>query len=328
MISLDTVLKKEKLSQIKPTGNPRAKPGDRFVLGKLNDKRSKILAVKSYPKNSTFLTELVYENNAPFVRGDEDVTDPRAVSVMIQHTFIKMPEDDFTPRKADYRMGYFTDRITDLTSRSVVPYRDVINRWHLRKKDPTAKLSDPVQPIVWWIENTTPYEYRDLIKEAGLLWNRSFEKAGFTNAIEIRVQPDDAEWDAGDLRYNVLRWTSSPNPPFGGYGPSFTNPRTGQIVGADIMLEFAFLTNRLRTQVALRPGSFENPVSPHFCNLGFSMQSDYLFASGVLKAFPGRSSALGDLTRDSIFMLVLHELGHTLGPVSYTHLTLPTKRIV
>lgn len=313
LISLDTVLKKEKLSQIKPTGNPRAKPGDRFVLGKLNDKRSKILAVKSYPKNSTFLTELVYENSAPFVRGDEDVTDPRAVSVMIQHTFIKMPEEDFTPRKADYRMGYFTDRITDLTSRSVVPYRDVINRWHLRKKDPTAKLSDPVQPIVWWIENTTPYEYRDLIKEAGLLWNKSFEKAGFTNAIEIRVQPDDAEWDAGDLRYNVLRWTSSPNPPFGGYGPSFTNPRTGQIVGADIMLEFAFLTNRLRTKEALKPSSPENPMSPDFCNLGFSMQSDYLFASGVLEALPGRSSAMGDLTRDSIFMLVLHELGHTLG---------------
>ena len=79
------------------------------------------------------------------------------------------------------------------------------------------------------------------------------------------------------------------------------------------MLEFAFLTNRLRTKEALKPGSPENPVSPHFCNLGFSMQSDYLFASGVLEALPGRSSAMGDLTRDSIFMLVLHELGHTLG---------------
>jgi hypothetical protein len=59
-------------------------------------------------------------------------------------------------------------------------------------------------------------------------------------------QPDDAEWDAGDIRYNVLRWTSSPTPPFGGYGPSFTNPRTGEIIGADIMLEYVFLTNRIR----------------------------------------------------------------------------------
>jgi len=57
----------------------------------------------------------------------------------------------------------------------------------------------------------------------------------------VKIQPDEADWEAGDLRYNVLRWTSSPNPPFGGYGPSFANPRTGQLLGADIMLEFSFL---------------------------------------------------------------------------------------
>ena len=73
----------------------------------------------------------------------------------------------------------------------------------------------------------------------------AFEKAGFKNALEVKVQPDDADWDAGDIRYNVLRWTSSPNPPFGGYGPSMTNPRTGEIIGADIMLEFVHFTNRV-----------------------------------------------------------------------------------
>ena len=64
------------------------------------------------------------------------------------------------------------------------------------------------------------------------------------NALVVKVQPDDAEWDAGDVRYNVLRWTSSPRPPFGGYGPSMTNPRTGEIIGADIMLEFVHFTNK------------------------------------------------------------------------------------
>ena len=78
-----------------------------------------------------------------------------------------------------------------------------------------------------------------------LAWNIAFEKAGFKNAIVVKVQPDDAKWDAGDVRYNVLRWTSSPNPPFGGYGPSFVNPRTGEILGADIMLEFVHFTNRV-----------------------------------------------------------------------------------
>ena len=69
-----------------------------------------------------------------------------------------------------------------------------------------------------------------MITAAALSWNVAFEKAGFSNAIVVKQQPDDADWDAGDIRYNVLRWTSSPNPPFGGYGPSFTNPRTGKLL--------------------------------------------------------------------------------------------------
>src|SRR5687768_10798362 len=116
------------------------------------------------------------------------------------------------------------------------------------KKDPTAAVSEPVTPITWWIENTTPHELREPIRQAVLEWNKPFEAAGFRNAVVVNVQPDDADWDAGDIRYNVLRWTSSPNPPFGGYGPSFINPRTGEILGADVMLEYVFITNRLRQE--------------------------------------------------------------------------------
>ena len=78
-----------------------------------------------------------------------------------------------------------------------------------------------------------------------------FEEAGFKNAIVIKQQPEDADWDAGDIRYNVLRWTSSPSPPFGGYGPSFVNPRTGEILGADIMFEYKSLTNQIRVEKLL-----------------------------------------------------------------------------
>ena len=128
-----------------------------------------------------------------------------------------------------------------MTSASVTPYRDVINRWHLVKKNSEAELSEPVEPIVWWMENTTPENIRDLIRTAALKWNEAFEKAGFKNALQIELQPDDSDWDAGDIRYNVLRWTSSPQPPFGGYGPSLANPRTGQIIAADIMLELSLI---------------------------------------------------------------------------------------
>ena len=154
------------------------------------------------------------------------------------------------PRIDDPRVGYFMEYITDQTSYSPTPYRDLITRWDLKEEvDPDAELSEPVEPIVWWIENTTPVETPGH-DQGRLPWpgTSHSRRPGFKNAVQVQVQPDDADWDAGDIRYNVLRWTSSPQPPFGGYGPSFTNPRTGQIIGADIMLEFVFLTNRVRLE--------------------------------------------------------------------------------
>ena len=106
-------------------------------------------------------------------------------------------------------------------------------------------MSEPINPIIFWIENTTPYELRDIIKEGVESWNIAFKSAGFENAVQVKIQSDTASWDAGDIRYNVLRWTSSPNPPWGGYGPSFVNPRTGEIIGADIMLEWSYITRRI-----------------------------------------------------------------------------------
>ena len=313
LIALGPVLLKEKLAQIKPSANPKVKPGEKFSLGKLSEARSKIVAVNNYPENTSLLTEMVYENPAPVVLGDEDVTDSRAISVRVQHTLVAMPDNDFEARAADYRVGYFTDRVTELTSRDVAPYRDMINRWHLVKKNPEAAISDPLEPITWWIENTTPYEYRDMIEAAALSWNLAFEAAGFSNALVVKQQPDDADWDAGDIRYNVLRWTASPNPPFGGYGPSFTNPRTGQIIGADIMLEFSFLTNRLRIKDVLQPSASQLDGLGRRCDLGAHMQMDQMFAAQALAMNGVAEARREQLIKDSMYMLILHEIGHTLG---------------
>ena len=156
-----------------------------------------------------------------------------------------MPDEDYEIRFDDQRVGYFLTQVDNLTDPGTTNYRDLVNRWKLIKKDPSLDISEPIKPITWWIENSTPMEWRETIKEAVLQWNVAFEKAGFKNAIEVKIQPDDADWDAGDIRYNVLRWTSSPNPPFGGYGPSMVNPKTGEIIAADVMLEFVFFTNRV-----------------------------------------------------------------------------------
>ena len=283
-------------------------------MGKFSAERSKISSIASYPDNVLVYTDYVYERAAPLAFGGDDVTDARAITASVQHSFIKVPDNGYNPRFDDYRVGFFTDRVTDLTSRDPAPYRDVINRWNLVKKNPDQAISEPVEPITWWLENTTPLEFREMITKAALSWNSAFEVAGFRNAIVVKQQPDDADWDAGDIRYNVLRWTSSATPPFGGYGPRFTNPRTGQIIGADIMLEFAFLTNRLRIQDLLQPDDvMPTGTREHHCALAAQMQADVIFAQHALVS-AGADAALSErLIEDSLYMLILHEIGHTLG---------------
>ena len=109
-----------------------------------------------------------------------------------------MPDNDYKPRFDDPRVGYFMTQVNDQSSKTSTPYRYLIHRWSLVKKDPNAAMSEPVEPITWWMENTTPKEIRPIIKKAGEQWNIAFEKAGFKNAVVIKQQPDDADWDAGD----------------------------------------------------------------------------------------------------------------------------------
>jgi hypothetical protein len=316
LIKADDVFLSEALHPVKPVPDPDQDPNTVFALGSLSDSRNKVFDVRNYPDNTDVFVEYVFENPAPVVEAQEDVTDSRYVSIRLQHSFIKIPKGDYTPRFDDPRVGYFTDRVTDLTDYSHTPFRDVINRWKLVKKNPDAEISEPVEPIVWWIENTTPLEFRDTIREAALAWNQSFEIAGFSNAVQVKVQPDDADWDAGDIRYNVLRWTSSPQPPWGGYGPSFSNPRTGQIVGADIMLEYSFVRRHLRAlrlmETIENGGLPKSPGNLH-CSLGHGLQISSLFATQALKASGGDPALEKQIVHDTLHYLILHEIGHTLG---------------
>lgn len=328
LISADALLEGEALHQIAPSPVPNTPPGSRFTLGQLSKDKTQIALARSYPENTDIRVEYVFDNPKPINRGNNSITDARSVAVLMQHTFLEMPDHGFKPRADDYRVGFFTNQTTDLTSASFTPYRDVINRWRLEKKNPGRAISDPVKPITFWIENTTPEDLRDTIRDAGLAWNSAFRKAGFSNAIEIKVQPDDADWDAGDLRYNVLRWTSSPTPPFGGYGPSFTNPRTGEIIGADIMLEYSYLSNRLRQSEIFETAALPFASAEHDhahsasdahdalrpdCDFGQLLQARMMTARAVLTAQGASPEAFGKLVEQELYYLVLHEIGHTLG---------------
>lgn len=323
LVEADPLFKGEVFSQVKPSPNPNAGPRS-FSLGSLSDDKTRIVEVRSYPLNTDVVVDYVYSNPAPTAGGSDGVTDPRNVTIRLQHSLIEMPDNDFQPRVDDARVGYFFDRQTDMLSTSATPYRDLINRWHLVKRDPSAAVSEPVEPIVWWIENTTPHEFRGAIRDAVLEWNRAFEQAGFRNAVVVKVQPDDADWDAGDIRYNVLRWTSSPNPPFGGYGPSFTNPRTGQILGADVMLEYVFVTNRVRQDRLFGSAALgmmtpfdatqiEAAEAAGHCSLGLHLHNTALFGLQALRAAGAPEVEVNEYIRSSLHYLLLHEVGHTLG---------------
>ncbi|MGY3792820.1 zinc-dependent metalloprotease [uncultured Aquimarina sp.] len=322
LIKSDNLFLKETFEQIKMPNFPGQSPFS-FKVGSLSKEKTKIKTIKNYPENLNINTHYVYSKPNVLNGGSAAVTDGRNVTIKVEHSLIAMPENDYQPRFDDPRIGYFFTQVTDMTSASATPYRDLIHRWNLVKKDPNLALSEPVTPITWWIENTTPVEFRETIKEAVLEWNHSFEKAGFKNAMVVKVQPDDADWDAGDIRYNVLRWTSSPRPPFGGYGPSFVNPRTGEILGADIMLEYVYHTNRVMydrlfnlsansyTEEENYPTMAKNKHM--YCSYGHVMQENSLFGQAALTAFGASENEMEGMKKEAMKELIMHEVGHTLG---------------
>ena len=307
LINADNIFLNESLQQIKYTFN---RSGG-FKLGSLS-KKTRYDKIRNYPENTDVVVNYYYENKNPTNRGSEAVTDPRNVSIKVQHSLIQMPDDNYVPRKDDTRVGYFTTKSNNMTSLYRLNYRDFINRWRLEKKNPELDKSEPVKPIVWWIENTTPYELRDVIKKGVEQWNLAFEEAGFINAIQVKIQPDSAEWDAGDIRYNVLRWTSSPNPPFSGYGPSFVNPRTGEILGADIMLEWTYITNRIFQDNLFNDNNLEHH-DEHQCYAAHYQSIENNLALNYLESLNLSEEIKNDFLKQSLYRLVLHEVGHTLG---------------
>jgi len=321
LIDADNLFLKETFSQIKPS-SPKKKSPTAFALGNLDKEKTKVNSIRNYPENTDLAIEYVYSKGTVLNEGSRAVSDGRNVSIKVFHSLIKMPENDYETLIDDPRVGYFMTEVTDMTSTESVPFRDLVHRWNLKKKDPLAAISEPVKPITWWMENSTPVEWRETIKNAVLQWNVAFEKAGFKNAMEVKLQPDSADWDAGDIRYNVLRWTSSPRAPFGGYGPSFVNPKTGEILGADIMLEYVHFTNRVMydkifdlaaSSKEFEAHKFQKDRNKSTCSLGHIMQENTMFGTSVLTAEGASPLELKKMREQAMIALIMHEVGHTLG---------------
>ncbi|MBD2167589.1 zinc-dependent metalloprotease [Calothrix membranacea FACHB-236] len=207
----------------------------------------------------------------------ESLADSRGFTLRLHYSISQLPNNKYQPRLADDRVGYFITAYQDLSKDDRGdPFVRYINRWNLEKADPQAAISRPKKPIVFWIDNAVPFEYRDAIKEGILMWNKAFLKAGFKDAIEVRQMPDNPTWDPADIRYNTIRWINTIDG-FFARGPSRVNPLTGEILDADILVDGSFvrvLKNEYRQIVQ------PNQVSTR-TSLSALMQNNMLCVNGL-----------------------------------------------
>ena len=211
-------------------------PGIGGSIGRSFDRsRSTWAQIRNFKNNTELEIEATYAGGG----GGGIVQDPHAATVSIHYSISALPETGYTPRIADDRIGYFLISQQDFSKKGDDVLNRYVTRWNLKKEDASLELSRPVKPIVFWIEKTVPFEFRIPIQEGILEWNRAFEKCGFYNAIEVRQQPDDADWDPEDINYNTFRWITA-NAGFA-MGPSRVNPITGEILDADVIMDADFI---------------------------------------------------------------------------------------
>ncbi len=187
-------------------------------IGSIDGGKSFIESVKNMPEN--LVLQVNYNTGTPRpTPGAPPSGEPKSAPLKVNYNLFAVPESGYVPRLADPRVGYFVngylsqgrtgfDTFDDDTKND--PRVVYINRWKLEKADPSAAISLPKKPIVFWIDKAFPKEYRAAASEGILLWNKAFARIGFKDAVVVKQMPDNADWDHADLRYNVLRWVTTP----------------------------------------------------------------------------------------------------------------------
>jgi hypothetical protein len=274
---------------------------------KLDDSRSApyMTHTKGFPKNTeveTLLTFTTDEDPGRYIR--QTTPTPTAITLREHHSFVELPDLNYKPRKLDPRAPSFGIEFYDYASPINEPIeKRWIARHRLEKKDPSAAVSDPVKPIIYYVDSGAPEPIRSALVEGASWWNQAFESAGFRNGFQVKVLPEDA--DPMDVRYNMINWVHRATRGWS-YGGSITDPRTGEIIKGNVTLGSLRVRQDFTIGAGLIPQYAEGDRDPRACMAEMSPDAGYLAALD-----PG-----GDITAMSlarIRQLAAHETGHTLG---------------
>ncbi len=253
---------------------------------KLDGSRSAIYLAntKNFPLNTEVEATLTFTGDEPG-RWVRDVTpDPTAITVREHHSFVQLPAAGYKPREYDPRSSFFGISYMDYATPVSEPIvKRFTARHRLEKKDPAAATSEPVEPIIYYLDRGAPEPIRSALLEGARWWNQAFEAAGYKNAFRVEMLPEGA--DLMDLRYNVIQWVHRATRGWS-YGAGVTDPRTGEIIKGHVTL-----------------GSLR-------------VRQDYLIAEGLLAPYEkGQpvSPQMQQMALARLRQLAAHEVGHTLG---------------
>jgi uncharacterized protein DUF4953/uncharacterized protein DUF5117/uncharacterized protein DUF5118 len=293
----------------------------------LDKDRSSLERLRLFPANLEAEARLTYQANRNL--GLETVADYRWIPVGIHYSILELPSTPMRPRYADERVGYFVSAIKDFSRDTAESFFvRFVNRWRLEKRNPGAALSEPIKPIVYYIDRTVPTEWRPWVRAGILEWNRAFEEAGFRNAIQVLDAPEDTLWSAEDARYSTVRWTAT-NRSVYAIGPSNVDPRTGEILNADVLVSASWIQNwhaesgeYVTPELAVRSAFVEDSAAgamngdSRLCSLGEGLRRQSTVTRALLAAAGQKPEAASNIrlyVGQALKALIMHEVGHTLG---------------
>jgi len=248
----------------------------------------------SFPLNTEIEALLTFSTEA---ESDLNQPDAHSLSVREHHSFVALPEPGYEPREQDPRVGFFTENFLDFSQPYNRPLtRYLICRWRLQKKDPNASLSEPVKPIVFYLDQAIPESIRSAARRGALSWNAAFEQAGFKNALRIEDLP--AGVDPLDIRYSTIQWTNRSGRGWS-VGQSQIDPRSGEIIHAVVQLD----SHRERTV-----NNYWESMVPS----GRSSAEPTLDAFGALDNVDPQTPE-EQVAVSRLALLTCHEVGHALG---------------